>query len=273
MPNKTKARPRSKSAGGMPDSERIAAMAKKRRGSNGAAKPGPAAPTRAGLLADIAGVLDAVDAGMAKRPLSGFLSTAQFRNSYGTPIGKLADRYAGLVRQLDGILEAEDAQTPREDAPTWEDVVSSTFTAPPGQALTWSRPGSFLAWLGDIPVRCIWGGFALPNRCGFAALDARRLFLDSSGSVATGLYSIAPEHRSPEACMRARLEWASRTENFVKNTRVGPLVELDAAGRAAVAAFLAEPAGAWWREAVRSGPAEAVPMPPTARPVQKSLFG
>jgi hypothetical protein len=191
--------------------------------------------------------------------------------------------------QNDPLLEPHQAITlVRKELPTLQQCSSSVsdqflydhFATAPGEPLTWSRPGAFLAWLGDVPVRVNWGGFLLSDRTTFQALDRRRLFLTESASDGVFMQHIEHRMRDPETFLKIML--AARLNGYESEYRRGKgtvqvprqMHMLDADGAAAVQNWMADPKHEWWREAIRQtpNPADVIPMPRNIKPVIPKLF-
>jgi hypothetical protein len=224
--------------------------------------------TREGLLTAIGVVLDHVDTLMTTKRQSGYGGTMNWSYGWNTPLGEARTKLEHLTQQLDELERGEELDD--DTKPGADDLIRERFTIAPGEPLKWSRPGSFLGWIGDIPVRCNWGGFALKEEGALFALDARRLFVEAGGHYQTQVYSVPTEVRSPERMMKGYMIGALKPRPHSPLDAV--MVPLNAEGRAAVEAFRTDPANAWWLEAIGRGPFDSVSIPLNMKPFQTTLF-
>ena len=239
-------------------------MPKPKGASRAVAKPTPAPRNREQLLDAIAPLLEQVDQLMAKRS-TGY-GQVNWSYSYGTPIVAIADKLRPLVALLDELLRGNNEEA---DAPGASAAICERFATAPGEPLTWSKPGSFLAWMGDIPIRCFWGGYVLKDETALFALDRSRLFLTPDGSRAVTPYAIPNDARRPEDLMRAALRQAVTPDRYRHDA--GGLAILSADALRKLDGFMADPSSAWWAEAVSSSPVDPISIPLNIPPVQKNL--
>lgn len=237
-------------------------------------KPAPKAKkpetTVEDLLGRIGPALDAIDTFMADRPVVPKWDQRQLmwspHHAHGTVLHKLFTPVVALGQQLD---ELSRGRLGNADKPSAEELIRERFATKPGEPLSWSRPGSFLCWIDDIPVRAEWGGFVCRMDHGLYALDARRLFVDAWGHRSVQVHSVPFDMRTPEQLMRQHLASEVKVDRYSKSS---PLVVLSARGREAVREFLADPVNAYWVEAVQQPPVEPVSLPVNLPAVQTSLF-
>lgn len=244
-------------------------------------KAAEAKPTRESLLQGIATCLKEVDHLMVKRPSTGHLGRVEWLHQmfyYGeSAFIQNARKLRALQGELDTLLQEERGVAEGDDAVSAElmsdHVLHQHFTTPPGEALQWSRPGSMVVWLGDIPVRVQWGGFLLIDTSMLFALDPCRMFFTANGADTLALYQVESDNRTPEALIRSRLADRLRPRSYmVRGQHEPPLVSLDRTAVQAVRAFQVDPANAWWAQALRQSPADAIPLPANLPPVQRSFF-
>ena len=237
-----------------------------------AARPpkAPKAPTREELLAAIGKQLDLVEERMREWVEKPQLSVSWHSGYYGR-FGAINAEYLPLKDRLDELLRK---QAKDDDGPGADEAIYEHFRTPPGEALRWSRPGSCLAWIGDIPVRMVWGGFALPTSSLVTALDPRKWFMRAEGAVELGIGNVNPDELTPEAVLRKRLKYMlTPQQHYGRGERTPVLRPMSREGIEKVTKFRADPASAWWVSAAAGVPVDALPMPDKLPAVQTSLLG
>jgi hypothetical protein len=181
-----------------------------------------------------------------------------------------------LIARLDKILGQDD--------PAATDIIHETFATTPGTVPSWARPGTFLIWIGYIPCRCIWGGFADPN-ADIVAADPTEKWFAPSGAVSMSI-SIPPSCDTVEELFRTFLTGKveerafkypkSRAYNAPAPKDLGPMFNLHRLaemGREAAEKELAKPSNAWLAPALKRGPVNPIPLPPHLQFVQMSWVG
>ena len=240
-----------------------------------AAKPkAPAIPdTQEDLLQKIGGVIREVDAFMAQR--DGGYNHVQF-NRWDTSLREQKRTIESLIDRLDKILG--------QDEPAAIEIINKMFATTPGTVPSWARPGTFLLWIGYIPCRCIWGGFADPT-ADIVAADPTEKWFAPSGAVNMNV-SIRGSCQTVDALFRAYLT-AKAEERLFKQPRsraynapppkdIGPafnLHRLSDLGREATEKELAKPENAWIAPALKRGPVNPISLPPHLAFVQLSWVG
>jgi hypothetical protein len=215
--------------------------------------------TREELLADIGKVLDDVDRVMLEqRPVE---EHVQWHSAWGT-LAKQREKMNGLLR----LLEAEVNPKGHYDAAGAKEAVLAAFGVEGGTVPGWARPGQFLMWLGYIPYRCTWGGFANPE-ARMEAVDPALPFTERSGHhFAHGVARmILEDWPTVDAGFRAALEQLAEAKEF-------KLHPLPVGLRVDLTEWLAKPESAWAVAAIRRGPLNEVALPPRFSGVQRRLF-
>jgi hypothetical protein len=238
-----------------------------------ARKKAPAIPdTKDDLLEKIGMVLGEVDTFMAQRTARN--DHIQFQR-WDVSLREQKRTMEDLIARLDKILG--------DDDPTAQDIIAEKFGAEPGTVPSWARPGTFLLWIGYIPCRCIWGGFADPV-ADIVAADPNERWFAPSGAVNMGI-SIRASWQTVDAMFRefltekvAEREYKqprSRAYNAVKKD-LGPkfnLHRLGELGKQAAEKELAKPSNAWIAPALKRGPVNPISLPSHLAFVQMSWVG
>jgi hypothetical protein len=233
----------------------------------------PAIPdTREDLLEKIGAVLREVDAFMVRDDWRSAVEFTRWDSSLREPKRAIED----LIARLDKILGQDD--------PAAIDLINEMFGTTPGTVPSWARPGTFLLWIGYIPCRCIWGGFADPT-ADIVAADPTEKWFAPSGAVNMNI-SIPPSCRTVDALFRTFLtskteERAfkypkSRAYNAPAPKDLGPMFNLHRLaemGREAAEKELAKPSNAWLAPALKRGPVNPIPLPAHLQFVQMSWVG
>jgi len=220
----------------------------------------PKAPTKESLLVQIGTVLDEVDAIMRdKRPKR---DAVDWSSIYRGPLEQQRKTVDGLYRQLEAVTNPEGDY----EAPGADEAIQAAFGAERGTVPSWARPGEFLMWLGYIPYRCIWGGFAKPSAL-LCAADPRGPFSEPSGyhQVHGLTRSIDATWPDVAGAFRAALAQLSMSKDFVLRSLVPDGVEN-------VNLWLATPEAAWAIDPIKRGPVNEVPLPPRFAAVQQRMF-
>jgi hypothetical protein len=220
--------------------------------------------TQEDLLLQIGGVITDVNAAMAVRTYDLYL------NAHHSAFYKLAPKMADLVKRLEKLL------SPVLPSPYGTDalhVIEETFGAQPGTVPSWAQPGTFLLWIGYVPCRCIWGGFASPTATVVAATTAEK-WIVPSGAIDTAV-KILLEWKTPADLFRAYLVGLTEARDIDFSKRGKPkdrgpkfnLHPLHELGVEAVTKTLED--HPWLVEELKRGkPADRIPLPPHLASVQ-----
>ncbi len=218
----------------------------KNKSKRPASKPAKsqAEPTRESLLAEIGARLDDVDAAWIAQRAGG--------KRPATSTVRLSSELGRLIDQLDFIVDEHEAR----------DLITRELGAKPGEIPSWARPGTFLLWLDYVPIRCVWGGFAISTHCIIAA-DPDGLWVTGSGY--RSLYEeIGVGAVDVRAYFRQTIERMTRDKKF-------KLLRLEEHAAAQCREILQEPDKAWLREALARGPVDPIPLPAHLAAVQQHL--
>jgi hypothetical protein len=225
----------------------------------------PAPRSQDAIMADIVMVCDEFDAEMTK-PRDKPLNFQYPERNRVTPLSVLRDRLRLLTVELDKDLTDEQLKKGSVD-----DLIEAALAEQPGIVPRWSRPGTFLVWIGFVPVRCDWSGFAFPN--GYvSAADPTALCPWPSGMDHTHTAVDADEHTVDDLFRNAlqrqtvALMWNKRST--AKAPAFG-LHKLKSDAAKDVAEYLA--ANGWLRDALKRGPVNAIPLPKHIQAVQLAL--
>lgn len=225
--------------------------------------------TKDDLLTKIGMVLDEVDTLMANRE--------DHTIHFGGWEPLLVDSQKAiedLVWRLNRVLNPKEIAT----RPGAVEAIQETFGAEPGTVPPWSRPGTFLIWIGYIPCRCVWGGFA-QRVADVAAADPKQKWFSPAGTV-SATRAVKLRHQSPSDVFRTYLtDTVEARATKLKNRRagyvdIGPafnLLPLADVGRQMAEAELARPENAWLVAALKRGPVNPIPLPKHLHAVQMSL--
>lgn len=146
-----------------------------------------------------------------------------------------------------------------------------------GSVPPWSRPGSFIEWIGTVAVVCHWGGFMWPLMK-FVACQPDRVWIGQDGETErTGKALVLPEMGTVRDLVRAVLLATTKEVSVNPGTYRSPggkrpafkLVELTPRGRG-IATLMAQER--WVQEALKAPQTlPPIPMPPHIRSIPRSL--
>jgi hypothetical protein len=225
-------------------------------------KKAPAEPvvpdTQEDLVAQLAASLDQADRLLLDRHLHVRLD--QWDNTIG--------RQKATINELMGRLDKLGLGS--------LDIYHQTFAAAPGTVPSWTRPGTWIIWLGYVPCRAIWGGLADPH-ADVVAVDPNAPWFAPSGSVSTGT-GIALDLKNPDDLIRTYLVGLTRKLDYVGVGRNKPgkpdfsLKPLADLGRTSAQETLIAPGNQWIAAALKRGPVNEIKLPPHLRAVEVSMF-
>lgn len=225
--------------------------------------PKPELPdTLDGCVERITALCKQVDAEMAKPDRPSRIGL-RFPPS-NSPLHQVRVEVDMLVRRVGQLL-------PQEDEESAESYLAKRLAMAPGDAPSWGLPGTFLLWLGDIPVRCEWQGFIDPGGW-FVAADPRQPWIDRDMAPPVYCSNIPDNVETPRALFWQTLAARSRAVGYERNRQV-PAMQfqaLEPEETAEIARYLAE--HAWLQAALKRGPVDPVPLPPHLRTVQMPLI-
>jgi hypothetical protein len=224
----------------------------------------PAPRSQDAIMADIVVVCDEFDAEMAKKRVGPINIQYPERNRV-TPLSVLRDRMRLLTVEMDRGLTDEQLKQGRGV----DDLIDAALVEELGTVPRWSRPGIFVVWIGFVPVRCTWGGFAFPNAYTSAA-DPTAVCPWPSGADRAGTVIQADEH-TVEDLFRNALQSETVEVKWDKNKKVPSfgLHKLKRDAAMEVQEYLA--ANSWLRDALKRGPVNAIPLPKHIQAVQLAL--
>ncbi len=242
-------------------------------------KPKKKDRTAEDILAALAKEFDTVEREMRKpdrHALAYALNLRYPNTSMGPALQKARERVDTLIDELREVLH------PGPEIPDYDDdrtltTISERFAAAPGQVPTWTQAGTFVMWLGYVPIGCRWTGFADLEAAFFAidpappwlAFEVRNFEPTESEGFAEVLspWSVDPGVEDVADLMLRRLTAlaASKQQMLV-------LKPLSDEARAAATARLGEPGFAWVPDVLRRGPDRPVALPKHLQAVQQGLF-
>lgn len=227
-------------------------------------EPQPPAETpeeaRARLLAAITELCDAEQERItaeAGRPRPSFEFPFLY-GTYGTPTQAARYKVRELVQEFLNLVDPQDYQAGTE-------ALMEALMEAPGQVPSWTRPGTFLLWIGYVPVRCVWGGFAMPMT-DLVAADPGEMWIDPSGSSHIATPGSVNPTETPADYFRRTLRNRSERGNL-------DLFPLTPWAKNATRQELERPCNAWLAPAIARGPVDPIPLPRKLAAVQQSLFG
>jgi len=214
----------------------------------------PAAPTytREELIEQMRELLDGADA---------ILATAGHSVTWGYPTGALTEareRCNLLFNQMARLPAVEDAEGEYESP---QEIFEKALHAEPGTVPSLARPGTFIEWIGYIPVLVEWGGF-LKRSADLRCVDPKLKWISATGYRSTHV-AYVDGGSNPSAIVRGILTSAMAQKEFT-------LHDVEKWGTQAANEALA--ANEWLRNALAKGPVDSLPLPRKYFAVQRPLF-
>jgi len=178
------------------------------------------------------------------------------------------DRFTDFYRTLRGLLEDLGKIVPddRLDSLSIDEMVEEMLTTPLGEVPSWSRPGTFLEWLGPIPLVCEWGGLPRAYACIKPATPTQ--IIPDPLYIGT---CISPDARTVRDHFRLGLAELGEASTWKKGKLISTFDLQQVRGWQAEEAgkYLAE--HEWLRKALARGPVDPVALPDTILSVQLPL--
>jgi hypothetical protein len=243
------------------------------------APPEPKTPEE--IVAAVGKVLEGVEAVLDKKRAAdrpGRSNVVQWNYPYhNDDLYEHRQRITDLAGKLLEVLippdTTEDIWDAKETARrAAEKLLIETFTLKPGEPRKVAYPSQFIAWAGTIPVRCMWGGFAYP-RLAMGPLDPTSLWIAADDIELDHVRQIDVRQTDPAPVFREALRRLLNPQPFsYKDKPKRPkLYQMPPKLAETARAFIEDPANAWWVEQIALGPVDAVELPHSLLPVQRTF--
>jgi hypothetical protein len=204
--------------------------------------------TRESLIAEMGDLLDRVQSILPGFPV------IQWRWGNGPLSKERVEREAIVDRMrilIDDMVEEQSA----------DEIFAAALARPGGTVPSLAFPGSWVEWVGYVPVLVTWCGF-LDLQGSLSMVDPTEKWLNARGYQGLHLYP-ARGDANLRKMIRDELIDATRNKKFT-------IFEVDADAKEEAAKALAE--NEWLRKALAAGPVDPIPMPPKLRAVQTMPF-